>query len=269
MTLYAGSDKIRDTDSYGVYKGSQPIRAIYKGSQKLYWQQLTTTFNASGSFQVYTVPANVTKLMIDCVASKGLNFGSYSGGSGGRVQCILNVTPNQTLYIYVGATGTSTMSAVYNASDIRTNNSGVTDNTSLNSRLIVAGGGGNAAKSANGGAGGSLIGGNGGSGNGTGTATGGTQTAGGQHASASAFASNGSDGTFGLGGNGGNGNAKGGAGGAGWYGGGGGSYHSYGSDAAGGGGGGSSYTNSTYCSNVTHTQGYRNGAGYITITEIG
>lgn len=32
------------------------------------------------------------------------------------------------------------------------------------------------------------------------------------------------------------------------------------------GGGGSSYTDSTLCSNVVHTQGYQNGAGFISIT---
>jgi hypothetical protein len=36
MTLYKGSQKIKDTNSYGVYKGSTPIGAIYKGSQKVY-----------------------------------------------------------------------------------------------------------------------------------------------------------------------------------------------------------------------------------------
>lgn len=35
-----------------------------------------------------------------------------------------------------------------------------------------------------------------------------------------------------------------------------------------GGGGGSSYTDSTLCTDVVHTQGYQNGAGYITITTL-
>lgn len=61
--------------------------------------------------------------------------------------------------------------------------------------------------------------------------------------------------------------AIGGVGGAGYYGGGGGAgFHTSGANRASGGGGGSSYTDPGLCSNVTHTQGYRNGAGYITIT---
>jgi hypothetical protein len=59
-------------------------------------------------------------------------------------------------------------------------------------------------------------------------------------------------------------------GGAGWYGGGAGfagDYRSVGTQCAGG-GGGSSYTDSSLCSNVIHTQGYRNGEGYVTISFV-
>lgn len=225
-----------------------------------YYKNYTQTFNASSSFQIFTVPEGVKKLLVDCVASKGLD-GNTSGGNGGRVQCIFPVVENSIFYIYVGDIPSTTSTASYNASDIRTDNTGVTDSISLSSRIIVAGGGGNGSSSKDsdaGGAGGGLTGGSvshyGGGG--------GTQTSGGSRGSSG----NGcTAGTFGLGGNGySSGISHGGAGGAGWYGGGGGGYNNL-SFKVSGGGGGSSYTDS-FCYEVVHTQGYNNGTGYITIT---
>lgn len=212
-----------------------------------YYKNYTTTFNASSSFQTFTVPAGVTQITVDAVASKGLDGSGASGGNGGRVQAILPVTAQQELYIVVGDIPASAATASYNASDIRTDNTGITNNTSLQSRLIVAGGGGSGYGSREGGAGGGLTGGNATSASSTTGGYGGTQTSGGSGGKVA------SSGSFGLGGNGSNGSA----GGAGWYGGGGGRNV--------GGGGGSSYTNSS-CYDVVHTQGYNNGVGYISIT---
>lgn len=268
MTLYKGSQQIRDTGSYGVYKGSTPIGAIYKGSQKVYQFHRELTFNPSSGLQTYKVPSWVSKIHVDCVASSGYNS-TDSNGKGGRVQCDLPVTGGQTLYIMVG--GQPSSNAVqYNASDIRTNNAGVTNTTSLQSRLLVAGGGGTRSNWGGsrgvGGNGGGLTGSAGATGDGAGGGQGGTQSAGGAGGYTSAWGQSGSAGTLGLGGRGADG--QGGAGGAGYYGGGGGGdYSYYGYTGSGGGGGGSSYTNNQ-CTNVSHTQGYRNGAGYITITEI-
>lgn len=268
MTLYKGSQKIRDTESYGVYKGSQPIVAIYKGSQKVYLFKRSLTWQAGTTLATYTVPSYVTKIQIDCVGSRG-NSGSETGGYGGRVQCKMNVTPGQKFYLTVGSIPSSASTASYNASDIRTNNAGITDTTSLNSRLVVAGGGGSGStsySSAKGGAGGGTTGEDGANQTSSGGGKGGTQSAGGARGSTSVvYPTYGQAGSFGLGGKG----AYGGTGGAGWYGGGGGSGGGYVTTICGGGGGGSSYTNSELCSDVIHTQGYQNGAGYITITEIG
>lgn len=266
MTLYKGSQKIRDTGDYGVYHGSEPIGAIYHGNDLVYIFKKSTTWQAGTSLARYQVSPWCTKLRVDCVGSKGFN-GDRTAGKGGRVQCEMTVTPNQILYITVGASPTS-QTAVYNAADIRTNNAGITNTTSLQSRLIVAGGGGNGASAysaGNGGNGGGTTGQAGASVTGGGGGGGGTQTAGGAGGSYASYfgGGRGEDGKFGLGGN-----RNGGRGGAGWYGGGSGGAGSYGTNWAGGGGGGSSYTSSA-CSNVVHTQGYQNGAGYITITEIG
>lgn len=227
------------------------------------------TFTNSGN---WVVPPGIKQIRVDCVGTQGFSTSaSVQGGLGGRVQCLLNVTPGQVLYIVVGVANTSYV-ATYNASDIRTSSS------DLNSRLVVAGGGGSAGISgargtSYGGAGGGLTGGNGG----IFTAGdpmfgyGGTQTAGGAISTGgtSPYSSYGSPGTFGMGGNGAPDNAgHGGPGGAGWYGGGGGGVYDYVGGFGAGGGGGSSYTHPTLCSEVVHTQGYRAGNGYVTISMV-
>lgn len=230
---------------------------------RVYYKSYTQTFNTSSSFQTFTVPATVTELKVDCVASKGADYSSARlGANGGRVEAVLPVTQGSILYFYVGDIPSDINIAEYNASDIRTDNTGLLDSDSLSSRLIVAGGGGSGANfNATAGPGGGLIGGNGSNTNNCGS--GGTQTSGGAAGGRTSTA--GAAGSFGLGGNGyvRNNNYKGGSGGAGWYGGGGG-----GSASAlanpGCGGGGSSYTDIS-CKNVIHTQGYNAGSGYITI----
>lgn len=229
------------------------------------------TFSPSSSLQSFTVPDGVSTIHVDCVASKGGDFAS-TGGKGGRVQCDLAVTAGETLRIMVGdIPSTNSYDAVYNASDIRIGG------TEYANRVIVAGAGGNGqglrGNAVSGGAGGGLTGADGGKGGNISQPTGGTQTAGGTGgkwtASGSVWRSDGGDGTLGLGGFGGNARdyVNGGAGGAGYYGGGGGgAMHWSKGNGGGAGGGGSSYTDSTLCSNVVHTQGYRDGAGYINIS---
>lgn len=231
---------------------------------RTYYKNHTQIFNTSDSFQSFTVPVGITKLQVDCVASKGADS-VRTGANGGRVQCTLPVTPNQTLYIMVGGIPSAPSKASYNASDIRTNNDGITNTTSLNSRLVVAGAGGSGSNSTSSdywaGAGGGLTGQNANQDQG---GHGGTQTGGGRGGTESG--SGGASGTLGLGGNGGvQSSGIGGAGGAGYYGGGGGRAYFLFNNYSGSGAGGSSYTDPT-CFNVVHTQGYNAGEGYITIT---
>ena len=264
MVLYINGKKIKETGAHGLYYNGKAINCAYRNGKKVY-QYLpgATTFNAGSNLSTYTVPKGCTKLGIDCVASKGGDFNS-TGGNGGRVTCDLSVTEGQTLYVTVGAIPTEVATASYNASDIRIGG------TEYTNRVIVAGGGGNgsngsAASTAKGvgGAGGGLTGADGVGIDNAGGGKGGSQTAGGAKGTVStAYGAAGKDGTLGLGGN---GATVGGAGGAGYYGGGGAGYASYYGNWGGGGGGGSSYTSSA-CSNVVHTQGYQNGAGYIKIT---
>lgn len=273
-----------------AYKGSTNIayikkgaivHKIYKGSTLVYKLGFApVTFNVSSSLQTFTVPLGVSKIHVDCVASKGQDISaSYisKGGKGGRVQCDLAVNGGETLYIMVGAIPTSGATASYNASDIRLGGNTLSD------RIIVAGGGGGASYGqvygyigqAVGGDGGGTTGGTGGNSgipNG-GSASGGTQSAGGTGAYGSFFVTaRGGNGELGLGGVGDTHTGQACSGGAGYYGGGGGCSLSFASEDGGagwacGGAGGSSYTNSD-CSNVVHTQGYNDGAGYITISFV-
>lgn len=227
----------------------QPLRTgriitnVYKGSTLVYRLGFDpVTFTENGT---WTVPAGIRKIAVDCVAASGSSSIS-AGGKGGRVQCVLNVASGQVLHLVVGKVG-----ANYNASDIRT------DPEDLNSRLIVAGAGGNGAGGIGvtaGAAGGGLVGASAGSVYYYAGGSGGTQTAGGSVG-----------GTFGFGGS-----SSGGHGGAGWYGGGAGQaglVNKVGTCSAGG-GGGSSYTHPDLCSEVVHTQGFQSGNGYITISMV-
>jgi hypothetical protein len=238
--------------------------------------RVVKTFNVSGDLQTFIVPETVMSISIDCVASAGSTSedGTLAGGKGGRVKCTLKVTPGQTLYFMVGGKPSNAATVTYNASDIRIGG------TEYSNRVLVAGGGGSAAwrngHGATGGAGGGTTGGAGvqdTTGSGAAPGQGGTQSAGGSggavNVSGSVWGSPGGDGQLGLGGTSDNHsyhNSIGGVGGAGYYGGGGGAgFHTSSTNRASGGGGGSSYANSSYCTNVVHTQGYNSGIGYITI----
>jgi hypothetical protein len=225
----------------------------------------TVTFPYTGDYYAWAVPSGVNSITVDLQGAQGGSTSS-SGGLGGRVQVTLSVSSNSTLYFYVGGQGINNGVGGYNgggtasgishgasgggASDIRTS---IAD---LNSRLVVAGGGGGASAGSYpgvGGAGGGLTGGNGPTSGGFVGGKGGTQSAGG--AGGSGYCSP-AAGSFGQGG----GTANMyhcPAGGGGWYGG--------GQGAVMGGGGGSSYTNATFASSVTHTQGFRSGNGQIII----
>lgn len=246
------------------------------------------TFIETGTWKV---PRGVKQIRIDCVAAQGFTFDTATGGLGGRVQCILSVTPKQILYINVGKQHQTFNDGTYDASDIRT----AADD--LTTRLVVAGAGGGgaatrflASRTFVGGAGGGLIGETGGNiaGSTNNNAAvgiaglGGTQEAGGSKAYFSMYLKSlyAHDGEFGLGGacnsEGGNiaGRGASGYGGAGYYGGGGGvdGYYykrssEYGASCAAA-GGGSSYTHPSKCSEVVHSQGYQAGNGYITISMV-
>jgi hypothetical protein len=263
---------------------------IYTSSAKVY--------SYTGSAQSYTVPSGVTKVNLDLAGAMGgyggtstsYSYWHYKGGSGGRIQCDLDVTPGQVLNVYVGGKGSSnpgsccsiTASGGYNGggsgyygycgggggmTDVRTGGTSFSANTVA----VAAGGGGGTYTGSTtndgfGGDGGGLTG-----GNGLYNAAfdlcrsgyGGTQTAGGITGTCYTGTHSSGAGTQGQGGNA-AGSTYTGGGGGGWYGGGCGGYRS-------GGGGGSSYAKPGVTKNVVHTTGYNNSTpahGMAIITPL-
>lgn len=219
-----------------------------------------TAFSYTGGEQSYIVPAGVSSLSITAIGAPGGGplSGGLAAGRGAAVSGIVDVSAGHVLYVEVGGSGGSPVGgfngggdsvtasgvSVYGgggASDVRTlpMSSGV---ISLNSRLIVAaGGGGSGSPAASGGDAGAA----GGSAPSTSVGGGaGTQTAGGAGGCDAFQMGCGMNGSLGVGGTGGSSGAgaqarEGAGGGGGLYGGGGGGGVS--SDGAvGGGGGGSS-----------------------------
>ena len=233
----------------------------------------TCTFGPTGAEDTFTVPDGVSSIHVVATGAPGaVSATSFSAGRGAEVSGDLTVTPGDTLYVEVGGDptgGGNCFSGVacvggFNgggssrsggggggASDVREvprDQSG-----SLDSRLIVAAGGGGSGQGTfcrpnstvfRGGAGGDA-GSNGGNGEKCITVSGGTGGgAGGQTAGGAGGSPDGQSGSLGQGGNG--GGNSGGGGGGGLYGGGGGGniiFGSFGSEPiqapAGGGGGGS------------------------------
>jgi ferredoxin len=258
----------------------------------------TLTFNYTGALQTFTVPAGITSVTIEAWGAQGQGG---NGGLGGYVKGDMIVTPGQVLNIYVGDQNGYNGGGIGHAATPR-NGGGASDvrtlGTTLNDRVIVAGGGGSSSGDGNylGGHGGggtlgaNYAGGGGGlgysGGNGTnGGLTGGTGatafhagggggggfTSGGGRACQTGYngGSCGTDGALGLGGNGDiweNGicftNYGGTSGGGGGYYGGGGT--STGNCGAGSGGGGSSFSGTL--TNLTFTGGNKTGDGEIVIT---
>ena len=248
-----------------------------------------TTYNYTGGIQTYTVPAGVTSITVDAKGAKGggvnCSYGAANyqsdGGCGGRVQCTVAVTPGQVLNIVVGGAGSSTSGVGGYGGGGRDNSftvvwpgAGGGGGTTINDNatgttLVVAGGGGGGGGDFCPGAGyGTGLGDIGGAGGGltggigrsnicglTSGGKGGTQVAGGAGGVCSIYT--GTTGALGTGASY-SGTYGSGGGGGGYYGGGSGSYGS-------GGGGGSSYTNPTYVTGVTHTQGSNCNNGQVII----
>ena len=233
----------------------------------------TQVFTYTGAQETFTVPAGVTSINVEAKGAQGgTNSPTTNINYGGLVQADLTVTPGTIIYINVGEQPT-TLTGGFNgggngetagiggggASDIRIGG------TTLNDRMIVAGGAGGGGlwggQEVFGGLGGGLIGGAGyrvsianpGGDPGTQTASG--------NGTCGSLNNPICSGGFGFGGAPSACGCEGYGGGGGWYGG-------AGSGNCRGGGGGSSYTDPS-ATNVTHTQGIQAGHGEITITWVG
>ena len=221
-----------------------------------------TVFSFTGGEQSYTVPAGVSSLSITAIGAPGggPQSGGLAAGRGADVSGVVDVAPGQVLYVEVGGTGGSPAGGFNGGGDSGTRiglsvfgGGGGSDvrtlpmtggAISLNSRLIVAaGGGGSGSPAAPGGDAGAA----GGSAPGTSVGGGpGNQTAGGAGGCDAVQMGCGMDGSLGVGGTGGSSGdgaqAREGAGGGGglYGGGGGGGGGGPQGGGVGGGGGGSS-----------------------------
>ncbi len=208
---------------------------------------VTQNFALTGDEQTFVVPAGVTSIDVVATGGRGSSGTSASPGRAAQVTGTITVTPGQTLYVNVGGNGGAPFArfnggglgvgAGGGASDVRTS-SRINGTTSLESRLLVAAGGGGAgafdAPGGNAGANGSDSDALGCDGGDAGTATQGGASGGGNGGATS--------GSLGQGGDGGNTEfgRLGGGGGGGLYGGGGGGSIFIGAGGCGAGGGGGS-----------------------------
>lgn len=145
-------------------------------------EPVTEQYLPTGATQEFIVPEDVTKVHVELTGGWGGSYaGATNGGVGGEVEGDLTVTPGETLYVEVGYHGADVaLNATpggYNgggaggpcgadvsgnfhgasgggATDIRTIPAGFPG--SLESRLVVAGGGGGAGDTADGGSAGQL-----------------------------------------------------------------------------------------------------------------
>ena len=243
-------------------------------------------FNYTGAIQTWTVPSNVTSILVEVYGAQGGDHpDGFLGGKGGLIKGVVVVTPGSTLSLTVGGKPT-TKDAVYgfggnggfttnNVAKIGIAGGGLSCISSAipinHSNVIAVAGGGGAAASGFSGNGGDAGGASGadGIGNYGGTSTrgkGATQIAGGQGgASYDPATTNATSGSALQGGNGAIVNVStwtgGGGGGAGYFGGGGGAG---GGNAVGSGGGGSSFASPSMIG-ATNSAGVNSGHGKIII----
>jgi hypothetical protein len=228
----------------------------------------TVSFSYTGSAQSWTVPAGVSSITVDMAGGAGAGYPTLGpGGSGGRVQGSVVVSPGEVLEVYVGGEGEFFAGGVNGSSGEYGGGSGAAGRGNGDgaggggaaSALVIAsgtplaiaagGGGGTEYAGVDGGADGGLTGGAGGGGYLGGA--GGTQSSGG--------AGNGNGGAGAICAQ--NDCSGGGGGGGGYYGGNGGG-NDPGDNTDGGGGGGSSLVPA----GGTTTAGYESGNGYVDIT---
>lgn len=249
----------------------------------------STTFSSIGQ-HTFTVPPLVTEVTVEACGAQGgegssgfgVSGGAGDGGLGGCVGATIDVTPGESLAVFVGGRGDDGIAAQpttssFNggastpggggggggASDVRQGGDG------LEHRVVVAGGGGGGgagfAPGANGGDGGGVVAEDGEDADGSGGG-GGTDVSGGAGGADPLGAFDGLPGDSGTGGAGGQHITGGGGGGGGYYGGGGGGGAASGAfPASGGGGGGSSYADPG-ATGVTHQQGVHSGDGEVAIS---
>jgi hypothetical protein len=98
IDAYTGITESTSSD-YDYYEDVNSYKMLAEES-RTYYDELT--FEPSSLLQEWVVPDGITKIHVDCVASKGADGSGSTGGYGGRVQTDLSVTSGQTLYFVIG-----------------------------------------------------------------------------------------------------------------------------------------------------------------------
>lgn len=102
MTLYIGSNKIKDIGIHGVYVGSTPINAIYNGSQKIYQYRpyaygTVLLYGSNTGLKTYTLQKGLYQC---CVVGGGIGgaWWSKAGGAAAEIQFRLTITTTVEVY---------------------------------------------------------------------------------------------------------------------------------------------------------------------------
>ncbi len=85
----------------GMYKPS-PLDIALTGEGR---DEISQTFNYTGSAQQWTVPAGVTSIVVDCFGASGSDAYQCTGGKGGKASATVPVSPGDTVHVYVGGKG--------------------------------------------------------------------------------------------------------------------------------------------------------------------
>ena len=225
-------------------------------------------FSYTGAAQSWTVPSGITSIQFRVIGATGGTSYGNRGGYGESITGTLNVTPGETLSLYVGKQGSGhsggSNPAAFNGGGAGFNfaagGGGASDmrqgGNLLSNRVVVSGGGGGGTNDITGGNAGFTSGEKGADASGGAGlygigGGGGTQSAGGAGGAGASMCGNAAGGTgaLGVGGTGGQASSGGAGGGGGFYGGGGGGS---GCNASAG-GGGSSYINSSVVTSYAYS----------------
>lgn len=136
------------------------ITAVLSQTLDLTGIKTIETYNTPSGYETFIAPIT-GEYQIQLWGASGGNISSYSGGKGAYTKGNIHLEQGETLYVYVGGVGTSS-SGGYNgggtissnqanygiggggATDIRLTSGSWNNQTSLNSRIMVAAGGGGA-----------------------------------------------------------------------------------------------------------------------------
>jgi Glycine rich protein len=148
-----GSNLVPDGGTAAIASGAPSVTITYQGDCSITSGTTTCTFGPTGAEDTFKVPEGVSTIHVVAQGARGGSppeVDNHPPGRGARVSGNLKVTPGRTLYVNVGGTGRSGGfngggSSILGgwgggASDVRTISRD--RDGSLDSRLIVAAGGG-------------------------------------------------------------------------------------------------------------------------------